>query len=81
MAVNKYKAQCTTCGAQVPARGGVLGKSGNRWTVQHLSCAEAGAPTVLTATFNSGHTSTVNARGRCEDAPCCGCYTGGMNVY
>jgi hypothetical protein len=23
--------------------------------------------------FSSGHVMTQNARGRCEDAPCCGC--------
>ena len=23
--------------------------------------------------FSSGETMTVNSRGRCEDAPCCGC--------
>lgn len=25
--------------------------------------------------FSSGHTVTTNVRGRCEDAPCCGCCT------
>ena len=25
--------------------------------------------------FSSGETMTVNSRGRCEDAPCCGCCT------
>jgi len=25
--------------------------------------------------FSSGHVMTQNARGRCEDAPCCGCCT------
>lgn len=23
--------------------------------------------------FSSGHVMTQNSRGRCEDAPCCGC--------
>ena len=31
------------------------------------------APRVITSTFNSGESVSVNARGRCEDAPCCGC--------
>jgi hypothetical protein len=31
------------------------------------------APSVITVQFNSGATMTRNARGRCEDAPCCGC--------
>lgn len=35
-----------------------------------------GAPVparVVTARFNSGAVAYVNSRGRCEDAPCCGC--------
>jgi hypothetical protein len=28
---------------------------------------------VHTVRFNSGAVMSVNARGRCEDAPCCGC--------
>lgn len=28
---------------------------------------------VVVTTFNSGATTYRNARGRCEDAPCCGC--------
>lgn len=31
------------------------------------------APTVVVTRFNSGAVSYRNARGRCEDAPCCGC--------
>ncbi len=31
------------------------------------------APSVITVRFNSGAVMTRNARGRCEDAPCCGC--------
>jgi hypothetical protein len=34
------------------------------------------APTrAYTVRFNSGAEMSVNARGRCEDAPCCGCCT------
>lgn len=35
------------------------------------------APThrVITTRFSSGAVVTRNARGRCEDAPCCGCCT------
>jgi hypothetical protein len=32
-------------------------------------------PVSDTFTFSSGHTAYRNARGRCEDAPCCGCCT------
>jgi len=31
------------------------------------------APGVIVSRFNSGATTYRNARGRCEDAPCCGC--------
>jgi hypothetical protein len=30
---------------------------------------------VHVARFSSGAVMTVNSRGRCEDAPCCGCCT------
>lgn len=33
----------------------------------------AAAPSVVVTRFNSGATTYRNARGRCEDAPCCGC--------
>ena len=81
MKANKYPADCTTCGGRVPANGGVLTKQGRRWAVRHTACEAGGEPAVLHATTSSGHTSSVNAAGMCEDAPCCGCCTGGMNVY
>ena len=31
------------------------------------------APRIITTVFNSGAVAHVNANGRCEDAPCCGC--------
>lgn len=31
------------------------------------------APYVIATRFNSGATVYQNSRGRCEDAPCCGC--------
>ncbi len=33
------------------------------------------APRSITVRFNSGESMSVNSRGRCEDAPCCGCCT------
>jgi len=33
------------------------------------------APTVIVTRFNSGATAYQNGRGRCTDAPCCGCCT------
>ena len=70
---NKYPAPCAECGSRVPKNGGALVKEGRAWVVRHLACAEAGAPRVVSATFNSGETVFVNSRGRCIDAPCCGC--------
>jgi hypothetical protein len=37
------------------------------------AAAAATAPRVIATSFNSGATVYQNARGRCEDAPCCGC--------
>lgn len=34
-----------------------------------------GPPAVTTVRFSSGATFTRNSRGRCIDAPCCGCCT------
>ena len=53
-----------------------------RWAALCVSVAGAGlfshiacdnGPAVIGITLNSGVTLTRNARGRCEDAPCCGC--------
>ena len=71
---NRYPAPCAACGATVPAHGGRLSKVGRTWTVYHLAC-EAGAPAVVEFRLASGATMIRNRRGRCEDAPCCGCCT------
>jgi hypothetical protein len=43
-------------------------------TVRRAYRVGAAAPgLVVTTRFNSGATTHRNARGRCEDAPCCGC--------
>ena len=47
--------------------------SGQRVTVRSERRIGAAAPSVIVTRFNSGATMSVNARGRCEDAPCCGC--------
>lgn len=83
MTTNRYPATCAVCGNTVPARGGTLSRGGipepavraiTGWRVTHLACA-TGTPAVVAITLNSGVTLTRNARGRCEDAPCCGCCT------
>ena len=73
--VNKYAGTCEYCGGKVPPNGGTVRKAGRRWKVAHLACAEGKEPRVITFRFSSGETAIRNARGRCEDAPCCGCCT------
>ena len=70
---NKYPSPCQACGATVPANGGTLSREGRRWVARHLACSESGRPEVDTFIFSSGEVRTRNRRGRCEDAPCCGC--------
>lgn len=73
MSVNRYRARCSVCGALVPAKGGTLTKENGAWVVKHLACAK-GEPAVMTVVIGDRE-YTRNARGRCEDAPCCGCCT------
>jgi hypothetical protein len=40
---------------------------------QRVGAAAPFPPRVIVTRFNSGSTIYQNARGRCEDAPCCGC--------
>jgi hypothetical protein len=79
MATNKYPAKCSKCGCHVPTNGGVLtGSKREGWSVAHLACENAAPgsePRVIEVRFNSGAVLTQNRRGRCEDAPCCGCCT------
>ena len=72
MAVNRYAAPCSACGAMVAPKAGNLTKSGRRWVVTHLSCASGAGVDVYNI---GGNEYTRNKAGRCEDAPCCGCCT------
>lgn len=72
--LNKYGGICGACGGPVPAQGGRLEKVSGRWAVFHLACDD-NAPGVNVIRFSSGAVITQNKRGRCEDAPCCGCCT------
>jgi hypothetical protein len=75
MKANRYPGTCSECFGPVAARAGVLGrKVGGRYTVRHLACADAGESAVSVLETSSG-TYIQNRRGRCEDAPCCGCCT------
>jgi hypothetical protein len=76
--VNRYKGTCKYCGGYVAARAGVTWKEpGNRrYSVAHLACkAEGRAEVVEFYIPSTGWRGTQNARGRCEDAPACGCCT------
>ncbi len=76
--VNRYAGTCIECGSTVPANGGTVKREGSKWYVRHLVCdgdpSPDGTPRVI-ETRTSGGTFIRNARGRCEDAPCCGCCT------
>lgn len=74
MAYNRYPGNCMYCGNRVAAKAGkLLGGRGN-WEVAHLACADTGTGQVVETYFPStGERIYENARGRCEDAPCCGC--------
>lgn len=70
--VNRYAGACAVCAARVPARAGWLTKRGGAFAPVHLACATNGTPEVISIVIG-GAEFTRNARGRCEDAPCCGC--------
>jgi len=72
---NRYPGTCTVCSGSVARNAGTLLRIGSAWAVAHLACAESGQPQVYTVRTSSGWTGTRNTRGRCEDAPCCGCCT------
>lgn len=78
----RFKSGCTACPAAI-LPGDEIVNSG-RGKNAHVTCPEGGVPfdrgygrpvRVHVTRFSSGHTQIVNARGRCEDAPCCGCCT------
>jgi hypothetical protein len=79
MKTNKRPGNCYYCGNRVEANAGVTWSGGKKngrwrkWRVAHLACAEAEGPEVTVTRFASGATVKQNKRGRCIDAPCCGC--------
>lgn len=70
--INRYAAHCHYCAGKVPAAGGSLFKSAGAWRVAHLACQRGERVNTLVI---GGKEYTRNARGICEDAPCCGCCT------
>lgn len=71
--MNRYAGTCVGCGKRVGAGAGEATKEGGRWVVRHAACKGEVAPLVVRT--SSGWVGTRNGRGRCEDAPCCGCCT------
>jgi len=72
---NKYTANCVMCYQSAPAGTGTLKKRHGRWAVVCGECIPTGDSTSYVVQFSSGESYTRNRRGRCEDAPCCGCCT------
>lgn len=81
--VNRVQMTCDCCGLPVPALGGtefeaVINPGAQVETTRtftlHLACAVAGTPAVRAVRGSDGKVIQIqNVRGRCEDAPCCGC--------
>lgn len=72
--INKYAGSCGKCGNRVHAKAGQVVKSPSGvWQAFHLACMAGGA--IIEVQLSSGHSFTRNAKGTCEDAPCCGCCT------
>ena len=69
---NRYAGRCVYCSGHVPAKGGSCFKQGRRYVVAHRACSSKKSPAVITFGGDTW-SGSVNANGRCEDAPCCGC--------
>lgn len=77
MRQNRYAGRCEACGTVVPPFKGQITKQGRRWATW---CAEHGERSdgivcVRVGGREGGTDLYRNARGRCIDAPCCGCCT------
>ena len=68
----RYSGACRGCVEPIAPGQTII--SAGRGVTFHQSCATAGAE-VVTYRTSSGWTGTRNVRGRCIDAPCCGCCT------
>lgn len=85
----KYAGKCRACGE--PINPGDPINFYGKGHAEHCDCEDPGNPAHLhpddssddrrlarnglTVIRTSGGTFTQNSRGRCEDAPCCGCCT------
>ncbi len=78
----RYPSQCAVCGGAIAPGDAIEWTRGSR--ARHTTCAgqTAGEHRIKRAArrygssytrFSSGAEVFTNKRGRCEDAPCCGC--------
>ena len=80
--VNRYDSSCVYCRGMVQAGEGDMWKWKGRFYVCHQACGEeakarrkGGEAKEVSTFIIGGKEYTRNAKGRCEDAPCCGCCT------
>ena len=70
----KYPGKCRDCGNRFPA-GAEIEWHGRRRGSSCPDCAGQDGRTRVHTFTTSGGTFYRNARGKCIDAPCCGCCT------
>ena len=72
---NKYPGTCPVCDGRVAANAGYLLRNADgAWRPVHIACHDGGKVVTYYSPV-TGFSGTRNVRGRCEDAPCCGCCT------
>jgi hypothetical protein len=79
---NRFESRCIYCAGTVPAGEGDMWKWKGRYYVCHKQCGEekklerkASKSSPIDTFVIGGKEYTRNKKGRCEDAPCCGCCT------
>ena len=71
----RYNGRCAGCNGSI-RRGETINYDRSRRSAYHPACTSDDPDKQSYAvTFSSGETFYRNVRGRCEDAPCCGCCT------
>lgn len=65
---NRYAGPCAHCGGRVEAQAGRIARDRYGYKAAHLD----GGCGVIVGRIG-GRSFSQNARGRCIDAPCCGC--------
>lgn len=65
----RYNGRCASCNGAI-RRGMTITWDRTRKRAYHPDCEASGIDYTI---FASGDVSFRNRRGRCEDAPCCGC--------